>query len=73
MDAALYGTRAEPADAVIVLSHQNTKRFTTQVGRDLRGNGPQVLVVGGIGWPDVDIETTEQEQSSAFTASQSGV
>src|SRR5437660_430168 len=43
MDAALYGTGAEPDDVVIVLSHRNTKRFTTQVGRDLRGSGPEVL------------------------------
>lgn len=69
MDVALYGIRAEPEDAVVVLSHRNKKLFTTQVGHQLRGRGLDVLVVGGIGSPGVDIETTDQERSSAFTAS----
>jgi glucosamine--fructose-6-phosphate aminotransferase (isomerizing) len=72
MDAALYGTGAGPDDAVVVLSHRNTKRFTTQVGQEARAVGGTVVVVGGQGSPGVDIETTEQERSAAFTASHLG-
>jgi glucosamine--fructose-6-phosphate aminotransferase (isomerizing) len=72
MDAAVYGTGAGPGDAVVILSHRNTKRFTTEAGGDLRAAGVELLVVGGKGSPDVDIETTEQERSAAFTASHLG-
>ena len=72
MDAALYGTGARTGDAVVVLSHRNRKRYTTQVGANARAAGLPLVVVGGIGSPDVDLETTEQERSSAFTASHLG-
>jgi glutamine---fructose-6-phosphate transaminase (isomerizing) len=72
MDAALYGTGSGRDDAVVVLSHRNTKRFTTQVGDEGRSAGLTVLVVGGKGSPDVDVETTEPERSAAFTASHLG-
>jgi glucosamine--fructose-6-phosphate aminotransferase (isomerizing) len=72
MDAAVYGTGAQPGDGVIVLSHRNTKRFTTEVGSGLRGGDVELVVVGGIGSPDIDVETTEQERSAAFTASHLG-
>jgi glucosamine--fructose-6-phosphate aminotransferase (isomerizing) len=72
MDAALYGTGAGPQDAVVILSHRNTKRFTTRFGSDVRDAGIELVVVGGRGSPGVDIETTEQERSSAFTASHLG-
>lgn len=72
MDAALYGTGARPGDVVLVLSHRNRKRYTTQAGEDARKAGIPVIVVGGIGSPDVDIETTEQERSAAFTSSHLG-
>jgi glucosamine--fructose-6-phosphate aminotransferase (isomerizing) len=73
MDAALYGLDAREGDAVLVMSHRNTKRFSTQVLEQLRaaGAGP-VVVVGGRGSPGVDIETVEQERSPAFTASHLG-
>ncbi len=72
MDAALWGTGAGDGDAVVVLSHRNRKRYTTQVGEDARAAGVPTVVVGGIGSPDVDVETTPQERSSAFTASHLG-
>jgi glucosamine--fructose-6-phosphate aminotransferase (isomerizing) len=72
MDAAVYGTGAAAGDAVVILSHRNTKRFTTAAGGDLRASGVELIVVGGKGSPDVDIETTEQERSAAFTASHLG-
>src|SRR5439155_7451696 len=73
MDAALYGLPACENDAVLVMSHRNTKRFSTRVLEQLRevGVGP-VLVIGGRGSPGVDIETVEQERCAAFTASHLG-
>jgi len=73
MDAALYGFQARKGDAVLVMSHRNTKRFSSQVLEQLRdaGAGP-VVVVGGRGSPAVDVETVEQERCAAFTASHLG-
>jgi glutamine---fructose-6-phosphate transaminase (isomerizing) len=73
MDAALYGLPARAGDAVLVMSHRNTKRFSTQVLEQLTaaGVGP-VVVIGGVGSPGVDIETVEQERCAAFTASHLG-
>jgi glucosamine--fructose-6-phosphate aminotransferase (isomerizing) len=73
MDAALYGLPVREGDAVVVMSHRNTKRFSTSVLEQLRavGAGP-VVVIGGRGSPGVDIETVEQEQCAAFTASHLG-
>jgi glutamine---fructose-6-phosphate transaminase (isomerizing) len=73
MDAALYGVPAAHGDGVLVLSHRNTKRFSTHVREQARdaGAGP-IVVIGGRGSPAVDIETVEQEGSAAFTASHLG-
>ncbi len=68
MDAALYGTGAGPGDAVVVLSHRNSKRYTSEAGAAARAAGTTCVIVGGIGSPGVDVETTEQERSAAFTA-----
>jgi glutamine---fructose-6-phosphate transaminase (isomerizing) len=74
MDAALYGMGLRPGDAVLVLSHRNTKRFSSEVLEQVRGGGQAgpVVVIGGRGSPGVDVETVEQERSSAFTASHLG-
>jgi glucosamine--fructose-6-phosphate aminotransferase (isomerizing) len=73
MDAALYGLATGDDRAVIVMSHRNTKRFSSDLLGQLTGSadGP-VVVIGGRGSPGVDIETVEQERSSAFTASHLG-
>jgi glucosamine--fructose-6-phosphate aminotransferase (isomerizing) len=73
MDASLYGLPAREGDAVLVMSHRNTKRFSTAVLEGLRaaGAGPTV-VIGGRGSPGVDIGTVEQERCAAFTASHLG-
>ena len=73
MDAALYGLPVGEGDAVLVMSHRNTKRFSTQVLVELReaGAGP-IVVIGGRGSPGIDVETVEQERSAAFTASHLG-
>jgi glutamine---fructose-6-phosphate transaminase (isomerizing) len=73
MDAALYGLPLREGDAVLVMSHRNTKRFSSQVLEKLRaaGAGP-VIVIGGRTSPGVDIETVEPERCAAFTASHLG-
>ncbi len=73
MDAALYGLSLRAGDGVLVLSHRNTKRFSSDVLHQLRQGEPgPVVVIGGRGSPGVDIETVDQERSSAFTASHLG-
>jgi glutamine---fructose-6-phosphate transaminase (isomerizing) len=72
MDAALYGLPAEREDAVLVLSHRNTKRYSTELVERARRDGQPTVVIGGRGSPGVDVETVEQERSAAFTASHLG-
>jgi len=72
MDAALYGLPADGEEAVLVLSHRNTKRYSTEVVERARGYGQPTVVIGGRGSPGVDVETVEQERSAAFTASHLG-
>jgi glutamine---fructose-6-phosphate transaminase (isomerizing) len=73
MDAAQYGLPVGEEDAVLVMSHRNTKRFSTEVLERERGSGSgPVVVIGGRGSPGVDIETVEQERCAAFTASHLG-
>ena len=73
MDAAQYGLGVGEGDAVVVMSHRNTKRFSTEVLERERGAGfVPVVVVGGKGSVGVDIETVEQERCAAFTASHLG-
>jgi glucosamine--fructose-6-phosphate aminotransferase (isomerizing) len=73
MDAAVYGLPVRDGDAVLVLSHRNTKRFSSQVLDGLRGvEDVPVVVVGGRGSPGVDVETVEPERCAAFTASHLG-
>lgn len=71
-DAALYGPRAEAADALIVLSHRGTKRYGRSALEQGRAAGAECIVVGGRGAPEVELETVAQERSSAFTASHLG-
>src|SRR5439155_23946710 len=73
MDAALYGLPAREGDAVLVMSHRNTKQFSTAVLEQLSAGGAgHPVVIGGRGSPNVDIETVEQERCAAFTASHLG-
>jgi len=73
MDAAQYGLPVGEEDAVLVMSHRNTKRFSTEVlERELGSGAVPVVVIGGRGSPGVDIETVEQERCAAFTASHLG-
>jgi glucosamine--fructose-6-phosphate aminotransferase (isomerizing) len=72
MDAALYGLPVREGDAVLVMSHRNTKRFSSAVVEVLRAASAPVVVIGGRGSPNVDVETVEPEQCAAFTASHLG-
>jgi glucosamine--fructose-6-phosphate aminotransferase (isomerizing) len=73
MDAALYGLPVRAGDAVLVLSHRNTKRFSSEVLEHLRqAHAGPLIVIGGRGSPGIDIETVEPERSAAFTASHLG-
>jgi glutamine---fructose-6-phosphate transaminase (isomerizing) len=71
-DSALYGPAPEPGDALVLLSHRGTKRYTSQVLERAREAVVPTVVIGGIGAPGADLETVEQERSSAFTASHLG-
>jgi glucosamine--fructose-6-phosphate aminotransferase (isomerizing) len=52
MDAALYGLPLSGGDAVLVMSHRNTKRFSSEVLDQLsRQNAGPVVVIGGRGSP----------------------
>jgi glucosamine--fructose-6-phosphate aminotransferase (isomerizing) len=72
MDAALYGPWPTARDALILLSHRNTKRFTSLVLERARAEGVRTVVIAGRGAPGADVETVEQERCAAFTASHLG-
>ncbi|HZU12352.1 MAG TPA: SIS domain-containing protein [Chloroflexota bacterium] len=69
-DAALYGLEPTPNDALILLSHRGTKTFTSQVLERARERGVPTIVISRLGSPaNADLETVENERSSAFTGS----
>jgi glucosamine--fructose-6-phosphate aminotransferase (isomerizing) len=72
LDAAVHGLPVADDVALLLLSHRNTKRYSTEVLERERAAGRPCVVVGGIGSPGVDVETVEQERSAAFTASHLG-
>jgi glucosamine--fructose-6-phosphate aminotransferase (isomerizing) len=72
MDAALWGPSAGPDDALLVLSHRNTKRFASDVLARARETGVPTVVISGKGSPGADIETVDPERSPTFTASHLG-
>jgi glucosamine--fructose-6-phosphate aminotransferase (isomerizing) len=72
MDASLYGLPLRDGDAILVMSHRNTKRFSTEVLERSLADDVETVVIGGVGSPRVDLETVEQERSAAFTASHLG-
>ncbi len=72
MDVALWPEHIRDDVAVLLLSHRNWKRYTSEARDALRARGIDVLVVGGVGSDGVDVETVAQETSAAFTASHLG-
>jgi glucosamine--fructose-6-phosphate aminotransferase (isomerizing) len=71
-DCALWGPRPTRADALVLLSHRGTKRYTGQVLAQARAEGIPTVAIGGEGAPGVDIETVAQETAGTFTASHLG-
>lgn len=70
IDAATYGLWRE-FDAVLIFSHRNSKRYTTEIRTQAQAAGVPVHVIGarGVG---ADVETVDPERSSAFTVSHLG-
>jgi glutamine---fructose-6-phosphate transaminase (isomerizing) len=71
-DCALWGPRPAPQDALVLLSHRGTKRYTSQVLERARAEGVPTVVIGGQGAPGADVETVAQETAGTFTASHLG-
>jgi glucosamine--fructose-6-phosphate aminotransferase (isomerizing) len=69
--ASLGGPAPGAGDALIVLSHRNSKRYTTIARDDARAREIRTVVISGIG-AGGDIETVAPERSAAFTASHLG-
>jgi glucosamine--fructose-6-phosphate aminotransferase (isomerizing) len=72
MDVALWGPRPSPEDALVLLSHRNTKRFASDVLAQARASGVPTVVIAGRGSRGADLETVEPERSPTFTASHLG-
>jgi glucosamine--fructose-6-phosphate aminotransferase (isomerizing) len=72
LDASLYGLPALAEDVLLVLSHRNTKRYSTETLERARSEGRVCVAIGGRGSPGVDIETVEPERCATFTASHLG-
>jgi glucosamine--fructose-6-phosphate aminotransferase (isomerizing) len=68
-DCAVWGPRPGAQDALVLLSHRGTKRFTSDVLTRARVEGVPTVSIGGVGAPGADIETVNQETSGTFTVS----
>src|SRR5437870_4189343 len=71
-DCALWGPRPSRSEALVLLSHRGTKRYTSEVLERARAEGVATVAIGGEGAPGIDIETVTQETSATFTASHLG-
>ena len=71
-DCALWGPRPTPDDALVLMSHRGTKRYTSRVLARARADGVPTVAVGGIGAPGTDVQTVAQETAGTFTASHLG-
>src|SRR5437763_15031633 len=71
-DCALWGPRPSPSEALVLLSHRGTKRYTSEVLERARAEGVPTVTIGGEGAPAVDVVTVAQERSGTFTASHLG-
>jgi glutamine---fructose-6-phosphate transaminase (isomerizing) len=67
-ESVVWGPAPSANDAVIVLSHRGSKRYTSQVLARARRERLIALSIGGIE-SGADIETVEQERSGTFTVS----
>jgi glutamine---fructose-6-phosphate transaminase (isomerizing) len=71
-DCALWGPRPAPEDALVLLSHRGTKRYTKQVLERAQAEGVPTVAIGGEGAPGAEIVTVPQETAGTFTASHLG-
>lgn len=71
-ESALWGPGPTPADALVLLSHRGTKRYTSRVLARARSEGMPTVVIGGENAPGVELETVVQETAGTFTASHLG-
>lgn len=71
-DCAFWGPGPSRADALVLLSHRGTKRYTRQVFERAHAEAIPTVAIGGEGAPGVDIATVAQETSGTFTASHLG-
>jgi glucosamine--fructose-6-phosphate aminotransferase (isomerizing) len=71
-DCELWGPRPTRDDALVLLSHRGTKRFTSRLLERARADGVPTVAIGGIGAPGADVETVAQETAGTFTASHLG-
>jgi len=71
-DCALWGPRPSAAEALVLLSHRGTKRYTSEVLTRARADGVPAVAIGGVAAPGAEIETVEQETAGTFTASHLG-
>ncbi len=69
VDAATSGPFPTPHDALVLLTHRGTKRYTSIVLDRARADGVPTVVISKGGNPDADLETVPEETSSAFTVS----
>jgi glucosamine--fructose-6-phosphate aminotransferase (isomerizing) len=67
-DAVLWGPAPQPGDALVVLSHRGTKRYTSQALREGLERGVITTSVGGVG-SGAEVETVEQERAGTYTVS----
>lgn len=71
-DAVGGGPFPTQEDALILLTHRGTKRFTSEVLSRARDQGTATVVISRVGNPEADLDTVPNEVSSAFTASHLG-
>jgi glucosamine--fructose-6-phosphate aminotransferase (isomerizing) len=68
-DAATDGPVAAAGDALVLLSHRGTKRYTGQALAAARAAGASVVLISSRQNADADLVTSDPEQSAAFTIS----
>jgi len=67
-DSVLWGPAPTRDDALLVLSHRGTKRYTSQALARARKEGIVAVSIGGVG-SGAEIETVAEERSGTFTVS----
>lgn len=68
-DAVTNGPHPQASDALVLLTHRGTKRHTTELLRRAHRDGVPTVVISKIGSAGTDLDTTQEEKSSAFTSS----